>query len=539
MQDIGEKYYVRIGRATDLKKTPDYATYRLLEIMPGALVWLTFAAMIAASYWLPAWAAGFMILFSTFWFLGTVYLSLHLRASFAIMRKNLATDWRAKLEQLPITNDQLPVSSWRDIWQAIIVPVYNESYEIIRSSMASFRRAGWPAERTIIVLTAEERSREGLEKAVSKIEQEFAKDFAHFLVTWHPAGLAGEIAGKGSNEAWAGKELLEKIVRPNKIPEERVIVSVFDADTSVEKGFFDCLAHHYLTAEKPLRSSFQPVPLFVNNVWYAPAFARVIGFSSTFWQMMQQARPERLITFSSHSMPLKALVEIGFWQPNVVSEDSRIFYQCFLFYDGDWQVVPMNFPVMMDANFAGTFWGTLKNQYKQQRRWGYGAENIPYLLYGILKNKLIPRQKKWGQAINIVGGFHSWATNSILLFCLGWLPLVIGQDHLFRQSVLSFSLPQITQWIMTFAMVGLVTSAVLSIALLPPRPPQFGKWKMALMILQWFLLPFTIIFLSAIPAIEAQTRLMLGRYMGFWSTPKVRRPETRKGVGEKRQGFPV
>jgi hypothetical protein len=177
----------------------------------------------------------------------------------------------------------------------------------------------------------------------------------------------------------------------------------------------------------------------------------------------------------------------------------------------------------MDANFAGTFWGTLQNQYRQQRRWGYGAENIPYLLFGLLKNRNISPEKKWHHGFSIIEGFHSWATNSILIFLLGWLPLVIGRTEIrFASSLLSYNLPAITQWIMIFAMVGLVTSAMLSILFLPPKPPNFGRFKYILMFFQWFLMPFTMIFLSTIPAIEAQTRLMLGKYMGFWHTPKHR-----------------
>lgn len=520
---MAEKSYLRIGRATDAGTRREVLSYRALEIFPGALTWSTFAGMLAAAYWLPAYAAGFIILFDLYWFLRTLYLSFHLRSSFGVLRKNLATDWRAKLDQLPAASYRLPVSSWRDIWHVVIVPVFREPASIIRESLAAIVRSGYPAERLIVAIAAEERGGEELKAAVGEIEREFSKAFAHFLIAWHPDGIAGEIAGKGSNEAWAGKAVWERVIQPNAIPPERVIVSVFDADTTVYNGFFECLTYHYLTAEKPLRSSYQPVPLFVNNIWYAPAFARVMGFSSTFWQMMQQARPEHLITFSSHSMPLKALLDIGFWQTNVVSEDSRIFYQCYLFYDGDWRVVPLLFPVAMDANFAGTFWGTLKNQYRQQRRWGYGAENIPYLLYGFSKNPRIPLRKKWEQAFSIIEGFHSWATNSILIFFLGWLPLVIGRDQAFFQSVLSFSLPQITKWIMGIAMVGLVTSSIVSIALLPPRPPSFGRWKIGLMLLQWLLLPFTILFLSTIPAIDAQTRLMLGRYIGFWTTPKARK----------------
>ncbi|MEK7138789.1 MAG: hypothetical protein AAB799_01260, partial [Patescibacteria group bacterium] len=119
-------------------------------------------------------------------------------------------------------------------------------------------------------------------------------------------------------------------------------------------------------------------------------------------------------------------------------------------------------------------------------------------------------------------GNHSWATNAIMLFILGWLPIIVGGPE-FNRTVLSFNLPYLTRLIMTFAMLGLMSSAVLSIILLPPRPPRFGRFRHFLMMVQWILFPVTTILLGAIPALDAQTRLMLGRYMDFWVTPKTRK----------------
>ena len=239
--------------------------------------------------------------------------------------------------------------------------------------------------------------------------------------------------------------------------------------------------------------------------------------------MMQQARPERMTTFSSHSMPFKALVEIGYWQKDVVSEDSRIFWQLFLHYDGDWRVEPMFYPVSMDANVAHGFWKTAVNIYKQQRRWGFGAENVPYMMDGFRKNKNIPFKTKFYWAFNVIEGFHSWATNAIFIFALGWLPVLIGGAD-FDKTILAYNLPVITRWILSISMIGVASSAVLSIMLLPKKPGGFKMSHYAIYFLQWILMPFTLIIFGAIPGLEAQTRLALGGKfkLGFWVTPKDR-----------------
>jgi hypothetical protein len=60
-------------------------------------------------------------------------------------------------------------------------------------------------------------------------------------------------------------------------------------------------------------------------------------------------------------------------------------------------------------------------------------------------------------------------------------------------------------------------------AMLPERPRHIPRWQWFVMGVQWALLPITMIIFGSIPAIEAQTRLMLGKYLGFWVTDKIRR----------------
>lgn len=514
-------YYSKLSRARDVKLGKDRKIYRFLEIFPGLLAWTTLLLVVVLSFKAPVFMAIFIILFDIYWFLKTVYLTVHLRVSFKKIRESSKINWLEKLRLLePEKYTLSEIKNWQDIYQLIVLPMYNESVEVVYDSLNGLTKTNYPHDKMIVVLAQEDRAEETREM-IEPLKQKFNDKFFKFITIRHPYGIAGELAGKGANATWAAKKVREELIDKLNIKYPQVLVSNFDIDTVISEQYFGLLTYLYLTTKNPLRTSYQPVPIFNNNIWQAPALARVVSFSATFWHTIQQSRPERLTTFSSHSMPMQALVDIGFWQTNVVSEDSRVFWQCFLRYDGDYRVTPMFDMVSMDANLAPTFWGTMVNIYKQQRRWGYGVENLPYFLFGFLKNKTIPFRKKMYYSLVVGESFHSWATNALMLFMLGWLPVVVGGPE-FNRSVLSLNLPQFTRTIMTFASFGLVASAMFSILLLPPRPTKYGKYKYITMLLQWILFPVTTVFLGAFPGLEAQTRLMLGKYMGFWVTPKTR-----------------
>lgn len=514
--------YLHVGRASDIQDTKDRKLYRLLEILPGLSAWITFVLIILLSFLTPFFMALFIIAFDVYWLIKTIYLSLHLRVAYNKLKANTKVNWLERLNSLlPMAYSLQHLKSWQDIYHIVFLPLSKESYGVASACFEGLVKSNYPKSRMIVVLSWEERTGDSTREVAGAVEKNYKNEFLEFLSIMHPAGLSGEIPGKGSNTAYAASVVKTNLVDRLGLPKDRIIVSNLDIDTVVYPEYFGVLTHTFLTTLDPLKASYQPIPLYVNNIWEAPSFARVVAFSATFWHTIKQERPESATTFSSHSMPWIALEDAGFWQKNMVSEDSRIFWQCFLRYDGNYRVISLYYPVSMDANVAPGTLETIKNVYKQQRRWAYGAENIPYFLFGFVKNKLIPLRKKLYYGFVVVEGNHSWATNSIMLFLLGWLPVIVGGSE-FNRTVLSFNLPYLTRTIMTFAMLGLVSSAVLSIILLPPRPPKFGRFRHLLMLIQWILFPATTILLGAIPALDAQTRLMFGRYMGFWITPKSR-----------------
>lgn len=517
--------YYHVGTANDLSGK-DRAVYRALEILPGFLTWGTLIGIVLLSAFLPMYAAIFIIAFDFYWLLKTTYLSVHLRQNWKRMKHNMELDWSARLKNL----------KHNDIVHLVLLPYYKESREVIEKSLDSILKGSTNKKNIAIVLAGEERAGEEHLSIGREIEGKYKNLFGYFLLSTHPKDIPGEMPGKGSNISFAAALAKEKILDKNNLDYGRVLVSAFDIDTVVYKDYFSCLTWNFLTAEDPYHSSFQPVPVYNNNIWQSPALSRVVAVSGTFWQMIQQERPERLATFSSHSMSFKALYEVGYWQKNMVSEDSRIFWNSFIHYNGDYKVVPISYPVSMDANLAPTFWQTIKNIYKQQRRWTWGVENIPYILFNFIKNKKIPLSNKIKMATIQLEGFWSLTTNPIIIFLMGWLPLFLGGRE-FNATVLSYNLPIITRNIMVLAMSGLVLSAIISLSFLPEVPSDYKKRHRFYMVLQWVFIPLTITIFSAIPGIDAQTRLMLGKYMGFWVTPKFRKEQSgdqklERGSGE-------
>lgn len=543
---------------------------RIIEMIPGLMTWTTLLGMVALSFFLPLWSAVFVIVFDIYWIHKAFYISIFSLAGqrdvvegkrinwwercqnierpekYVVLLENRIKNLYESLKEtsffhlkerhivrkeirrtkkiLKETKGLIPVASqimdWREVIHVVLLPTAGEPADIIEPAIQSLVESNFPKEQMIILLATEER--ENPETRLPKVEylkKKFDGIFRDFIVTTHIVE-GGEMKCKASNARFAARELM-KYLDARDIDYKRVIFSNFDCDSVAHPEYFSALTYEYIIDPKRLQRAYQPLPMYHNNLWDTNAFVRLVVTGSSFWHLYQSTRRE-MVTFSSHSEPFDTLVKVGFWPVNMISEDSVIYWKCLAYFHGDYRVQPIHLPISLDAVLAETYWKTLVNQYKQKRRWAYGIENFPVTMRAIWPDKIIPLGTKMRVTFEMLEGHYSWATTSFILTFLGWLPLVFG-GALFRESVIAHNLPFITKTLMTLGMMGLCVSIPMSLLSLPPRPKRYHWSRYFLMLFQWILIPI-VGFLSAFPAIDSQTRILLGKYFGeFWVTEKMRK----------------
>ncbi len=490
-----------------------YGRYRLYEILPGLSIWATLIGAFVLSALFPLAMIYAIILFDIYWVLKVFHYSFYLLVAWRRFHIVRHVDWETKLKQ--------EIPAWKTKKHLIFLTLYNESWDVVETALASIATAVYDPSVFTIVVCGEARTAEHYHDIFPKIKNRFAGAFADIVGTLHPTDLPDEIPGKGSNLHYAEGQMVSYVEKKKWNPDD-VIVTIFDIDTVCHGSYFAYLTYIYCTHPNPTRSSYQPVALYNNNMWESPAMLRLMAFGTTFWLMTALARQDSLVTFSSHSMSWRAILDAGFHDKRIVSEDSRIFYQCYLAYDGKYEVTPLYIPVSMDTVRDDRWWQSMVNLYKQQRRWAWGTEHIPFLLYEFKKKgNRIPWYSKVKWLFMEWEGKWSWCTVALLITVLGRLPLYLAPESV-RQSALYFNAPTILETLMTLAMVGLLLSAVCSFPLLPKKPASHPRHAYVMMVVQWLLLPFSLIFVSAIPAIDAVTHLMRGKYLGFNVSQKKR-----------------
>jgi cellulose synthase/poly-beta-1,6-N-acetylglucosamine synthase-like glycosyltransferase len=532
-----------------LKQDRDWR-YRCFEILPGASSWLIIFAPIILSFVNTTWAAYFVVLFMLAWLIKafgfayrttlgynrlkyymrlnwTMYLDdlNHPKSAYARLREQGSAHGFNKTHGKNLTSVMAQETALqlkpRDVYHAVIIATYNEPPEVVEPTIQTVVDSLYDVEGKVMLLLAYE-ARAGELKARQSQEavERFKDKFWHIEAVGHPDDIPNEVRGKGANLTFAGNHLAQ-IIKQKHIDPAKVLVTTLDSDNRPHPSYLAALTYNYVLHEDRQYKSYQPIPMFLNNIWDAPAPMRVLATGNSFWNLISSTRPHLMRNFAAHSQSLATLIDTDFWSVRTIVEDGHQFWRTYFRYDGKHDVVPIFIPNYQDAVLEETYTKTLKAQFIQLRRWAYGASDIAYLVnQGYLKRNKVPRVDLFFKFVRLMEAHISWATAPLILAGSAWLPILINPEG--REDILAHQLPRLASNINTLIAAGIMVTVFLSMKMLPPRPPRYKAHKNIFMVLQWVLLPVSSIIYGSFAALTSQTRLMFARYLDrFDVTVKV------------------
>ena len=534
--------------------------YRFFEILPAFLSFGAIILMFLLSFFSPFLASLYLLTIITTLFVKAIGIAYRMITGHFQIEKAQKVDWNKRLEDFENAEKSLGIlknqrnneyefknhlrnlndiiknpanfPSPSKVKNAVIIAAYNESYEVIQPTIQSVLVSNYDAKNLLIFLAYEERGGKEIEKTAIRLKKEFSESFGAFEIVKHPKNLPNEVVGKGGNITFAGRAL-QKYCENNEIPFENVLVTTLDSDNKPHKEYFACATYSFIVHEDRKKLSYQPVSLFLNNIWDVPAPMRVVATGNSFWNIVSTMRPNLLRNFASHSQPLDALVEMDFWSTRTIVEDGHQFWRSYFHFGGDYYVVPIRVPIYQDAVLSETLPKTLKAQFIQLRRWMYGASDIPYVanLY-FSKNRNVPLIDGLMKLIRLIDGHVTAVFQSPMAAFGGWVPLIVYAAS--SRSVIVHQLPNVISTLQQIATIGIFITILISLKMLPPRPERYKKRRSFWMVAQWIYMPVTSICYNAAAAAYSQTRLALGKYLDkFDVTEKGRIEDVERAKAEK------
>jgi len=520
-----------------LKKRTKY--YRFFEMLPAILSYGMLILLVVLSLVSPILAAIYLLLIIITVLVKAVGIAGHTISGRNRMHQAQRINWASRLSQLEnpkkseleeryVTSSGFGFTAHKEnlrlmaadpsaypkpseLYNAVIIAAYNEAFEVIDPTIQSLIDTTYPNRKLIIVLAYEERGGEAIKETVAQLEKKYGDKFCAFLPVEHPKDLPDEIVGKGANITYAG-HYLQRWLDEKKIEYRNVIVTTLDSDNRPHAGYFDYVTYEYIVHDDRKHLSYQPISLFLNNIWDVPAPMRVLATGNSFWNIISSMRPHTLRNFASHSQPMDALVGMGFWSKRSIVEDGHQYWRSYFYFGGNYSVTPIYVPIYQDAVLSDTYKKTLKAQFIQLRRWAYGASDIPYVAVRVLsRSRNVPLGGGLARLFRLIDGHVTLASVPILVAVGGWVPLLINSEA--ARNIAAHQLPEVVSGVQRVAMIGLFITVFLGFKMLPPRPARYKRRRSLWMILQWGLMPVTAIAYSAASAFNAQTHLLLGKYL--------------------------
>jgi hypothetical protein len=125
---------------------------RLFGIFPGLLSWGTLIGLTILSFLVPFWIGIFIIVYDLYALVRAAYMSVHLLYAYRRLRREANVDWIKRCDTAEGYHD------WRLVQHVVILPTYDESLAVLRTSLNALVATDWPKERRYVVVGFEGRA---------------------------------------------------------------------------------------------------------------------------------------------------------------------------------------------------------------------------------------------------------------------------------------------------------------------------------------------------------------------------------------------
>ncbi|KAL0474445.1 glycosyl transferase family group 2 domain-containing protein [Neurospora intermedia] len=273
------------------------------------------------------------------------------------------------------------------IIHAIVIPNYKEENDTLRETLEVL--ASHPQARaTYDVYLAMEQRETDVENKAMLLVNEFMRRFRSISFTVHPSNIPGELAGKGSNLAWAARQLSQGYTPAQR---KDVIVTGIDADSHLLANYFTLVTTMHVAHPRTATTTLYSAPIiFDRNAHNVPAIVRVadIMWSAAGMSGLHEGSYVAPPT-SVYSLPLELVDRVGGWDRDseAIGEDLHMYLKCFFALNGNLTVRTVLSPVSQtnvtgggrDKGLRGIGMD-MKARYKQALRHMWGALDTGYAL---------------------------------------------------------------------------------------------------------------------------------------------------------------
>ncbi|MEI7603661.1 MAG: hypothetical protein WCJ19_01435 [bacterium] len=427
-----------------------------------------------------------------------------------------------KLQELKKTNVIVPKSN--DIKHVFIIATAFEPPQLIARLVNSItnQSACKNYKDNMLVLVGQESAN----KDYLLVREELLKqvDTSKIRDIWfnmHDLDPETETKGKHSNVNSIARNFFPKIVNDLGWDPKLTMVHIVDTPIVLDPNYAAYMAYEFATQPEDREYKiYSSCILFYNNIWDIPLPNRLSNTLSSLWNINTLSKGYQFVPISSYTTTIWLAENVDYWAKTVIPEDHHYFYNSFYHFGDKVMSVPIFLFTGKDAAQAKTYFRTYKNQYNQFQRWAWGISDIGFVIDNTLHAKNVPLFSRLRRMKEFLKIHFLWPTSWFLTILGTNLPFMLNPD--FRRTLTGAIIPDIISYTVLAFIFFLLVILIVDVFV---KPKKVGKmdnpYIRIISLIQWISFPLVSFMYSAVPALDAHTRLMFGKYLQYKITEKV------------------